>query len=421
MPKKRSIILGKLVRRISRLRGDGSALPGLIIEKTDPSFVHDCLSQLSRGVVVVTGTNGKTTTTKIITELLESQGLTVFTNPTGSNFVRGVIASLLETIDLRGNLNADIAVLELDEAHAIKFTDIITPTYSLLLNIMRDQLDRFGEIDYTAQLLAELASRTTDTVITNREDQRLATLKTNAQVRYFGLSDNLRKTFLEADQLSSDRSSPKQSTRPKAIVTLSKLSDNKASFIINGHLHTTNMSLKGIYNSFNAAAALVLVKSILPDSDDQSLINTLESIKSAFGRGESFYIDNTELELILIKNPSGLQLALNSFDPTGHANMIAINDTPADGRDISWLWDVDFSTFQELGIEQISGIRANDMALRLQYSEIPFNHIDEDLITATNHFISSSTLPKRIFCSYSAMLQIRKHLLRITRSDKHHE
>jgi UDP-N-acetylmuramoylalanine-D-glutamate ligase len=140
-------ILGKTVRNIAKLRGGGSALPGLVVEHIDPDFIKRVLGTLPIGVVVISGTNGKTTTTKMVVELLESQGLKVFTNRTGSNFTRGVAAALLGEINIKGVLHADIAVLELDEAHAVHFVDKIPPRYSLILNVMRDQLDRFGEID----------------------------------------------------------------------------------------------------------------------------------------------------------------------------------------------------------------------------------------------------------------------------------
>ena len=150
MPKPYTILLGKTVRYIARLRGGGSALPGLFVERIDPQFVAETLAQLPQGVVLISGTNGKTTTTKMVVQLLESQGMKVFTNRTGSNFVRGVAAALLGEVDSHGKIDADIAVLELDEAHAVHFVNQIKPRHSLLLNVMRDQLDRFGEIDATA-------------------------------------------------------------------------------------------------------------------------------------------------------------------------------------------------------------------------------------------------------------------------------
>jgi UDP-N-acetylmuramoylalanine-D-glutamate ligase len=191
MPKRYVTVLGKAVRAMARLRGGGSALPGLVVERIDPNFIKDTLATLPRGVVIVSGTNGKTTTTKMIVELLESQGLRVFTNRTGSNFTRGVAAALIGDINFRGKLNADIAVLELDEAHAVHFVRTIPPKYSLILNVMRDQLDRFGEIDATTELLRAITTATSDTVILNREDGRIAGLQNTLitqHVKFFGLS-----------------------------------------------------------------------------------------------------------------------------------------------------------------------------------------------------------------------------------------
>ena len=149
-------LLGKTVAKISRFRGGhGSALPGLIVEKLDPHFLAKTLATLPRGVAVISGTNGKTTTTKMVVELLRAAGLCVFTNDSGSNFTRGVASAAVREMR-HGKLNYDIAVLELDEAHAVRFVREIKPDYALLLNVLRDQLDRFGEIDTTAKMLGEI-------------------------------------------------------------------------------------------------------------------------------------------------------------------------------------------------------------------------------------------------------------------------
>jgi UDP-N-acetylmuramoylalanine-D-glutamate ligase len=213
-----TIALGKLVQRAARLKGgSGSAFPGLLVETLEPDFAVRALEGLSRGVVVISGTNGKTTTAKIVTELLQANGLKVFTNSTGSNFMRGVIASLLSQITLFGRLDADIAVLELDEAHAVHFVKKIAPRYSLLLNVMRDQLDRFGEIDHTADLLAVIAAHTTEVVVINREDNRLARFASREDLRvsetsashsahfvWYGLAPELLPRFPQDDELYAD-------------------------------------------------------------------------------------------------------------------------------------------------------------------------------------------------------------------------
>lgn len=418
MPKPYITLLGKAVRYIARLRGGGSALPGLFVEKIDPDFIKRTLSTLPHGVVVISGTNGKTTTTKMVVELLESQGLRVFTNRTGSNFTRGVAAALLGEVDNKGNLEADIAVLELDEAHAVHFVRAIPPRFSLLLNVMRDQLDRFGEIDAAAKMLAAIAQKTTDTVVLNREDPRVAQIANTLQeqkVHYFGLSPTLRSLFPNDDEMRSSTTVSSSKT-PPAAVTLQALKNDEAQFIIDGETVTTSLKLQGIYNVYNAAAALALSRAIIGDNiDEPKLIEALSQVTPAFGRGETVTIGGQPLEIVLVKNPSGFRLSLSSFKPQGYQTMIAINDNYADGRDMSWLWDVEFDSLQGGGVAEVSGIRAYDMALRLQYDEVAISHVEPDLAQALRHFITSSNdQPKRIFCTYTAMLALRQELGKIT-------
>ena len=176
-------LIGKCLVFLSRRLGSGhgSALPGLVVEKLSPHFLGRLLAELPEGVVLVSGTNGKTTTTKIVADLLRADGYRVFTNPSGSNFARGVISAALPVMR-RGRLGADIAVLELDEAHATHFVAQVKPRYSLLLNVLRDQLDRFGEIDQTARLLSYVAEQTTDVVVLNADDPRLSQLGQSDQL-----------------------------------------------------------------------------------------------------------------------------------------------------------------------------------------------------------------------------------------------
>lgn len=410
-------ILGKTVRHVAKLRGGGSALPGLVVEKIDPNFIKDTLASLPLGVVVISGTNGKTTTTKMVVELLEEQGLKVFTNKTGSNFTRGVAAALLGEVDIKGRLHADVAVLELDEAHAVHFVNKIPPNYSLILNVMRDQLDRFGEIDHTANLLRKIACATTGKVVLNREDARIANISKSLddkKVKFFGLDESLLQTFPSDDDLHNNNLKSHNSV--KADVILSKFAGESATFTIGNESITTSLKLTGIYNVFNAAAALTLVRAMIGDILDQKkLIKSLASVTPAFGRGEKLTLNGQPLELVLVKNPSGFGLGLKSFDPSKYATMIAINDNYADGRDMSWLWDVDFASLKKTGVSDISGVRAYDMALRLQYDEISIKRVEPNLKKSLNDFIkNNSDKPKRIYCTYTAMLAIRRNLNKVT-------
>ena len=418
MPHPFLVLLGKSVRYAARLRGGGSALPGLFVEKIDPDFIKTTLGQLEHGVIVVSGTNGKTTTTKMVVALLESQGLRVFTNRTGSNFTRGVAAALLKDIDMKGRLHANIAVLELDEAHAVKFVEAVQPRYTLLLNVMRDQLDRFGEVDTTALLLAKVAQATKEAVVINREDPRLVripALLKEKHVDYFGLDPSLRSQFPSDDDMrSTSKKAPAEATA-NASVVLQKFEGSTATFLIDGTAHTRSLELNGIYNVFNAAAALALTKTVMADAFQlEAALDALATVKPAFGRGESLIVGGQPLELVLVKNPSGFRLGLQSFSPESYATMIAINDNYADGRDMSWLWDVDFDSLHE-GVAMVSGVRAYDMALRLQYDEVPIGHVERDLEIALQSFITQhASQPKRIYCTYTAMLALRKALSKLT-------
>lgn len=420
MPKPLTTVFGKAVRRIARIRGGGSALPGLFVEKIDSTFVPDTLSQLPMGVILISGTNGKTTTTKMVVELLEGQGLKVFTNKTGSNFIRGVAAALLEAIDLKGNLHADIAVLELDEAHAVHFVRSIPPRYCLLLNVMRDQLDRFGEIDATARMLQTIASTATDGVVLNRDDPRLVTpifiQSIKAPIATYGVAPSLRSYFPSDDELRAESASSKKSNFKKNDSSLEALSGSDATISYDGKSRSVSLQVNGSYNTLNAVGATSLCRVVLGDRlDEEKLFQTLSHITPAFGRGERLTVHGQPLELVLVKNPAGFRLGLQSFDPKDYATMIAINDNYADGRDMSWLWDVSFDSLKAQGVAEISGIRAYDMALRLQYDEVPFSYVEVDLRKALRHFISEHRdSPKRIYCTYTAMLALRKELAKFT-------
>lgn len=432
--------VGRMASAVSRLTGHGgSAFPGLVAERIDPGFLARTLSRLPYGVVLVSGTNGKTTTTRMIATMLEDLGLRVFTNPTGSNFTRGVASALVGAVDPIGRLSADIAVLELDEAYAVRFVAQIRPRYSVLLNVLRDQLDRFGEIDHTADLLGAVASATTGAVVLNREDPRIASLASRASdgvdVRYFGLEKGLRALFPSDDDMHDDDLGESSSTTCGAVpstdhadairadVTLASVGDHRATFIVDGRESSTDVRLEGVYNLYNAAAALAAVRAVLrsvpsegkgPHPTDEDVVRALSGVTPAFGRGESIDVDGTSVELLLVKNPMGFRLSLASFPPQDHDTMIAICDEYADGRDMSWLWDVDFRSLVGSGVDMVSGTRAWDMALRLEYDDVPVGSVDTDLESAVERFVRfDPETPKHIYCTYTAMLRVRSALAKV--------
>lgn len=471
-----TLALGHGARAASRLRGSGgSAFPGLVMEKADPHFMARALAPLPYGVVLVSGTNGKTTTTRMVVELLRGQGLKVFTNPTGSNFTRGVVAALLGAMPLNGRLDADVAVLELDEAHATHFVRTVKPRAALLLNVMRDQLDRFGEIDYTASLLHKVARATTGTVVLNADDPRLAApsfrADLRADVRGFAVSPQLRSVFLSDDELHDSLDGctlgqPKKDVEAKAdtktepttevpldsvkepgqgepdavaaespakpaekptqpleiVATLEEMSGRHAVIDLAGHRHEVDFAIPGAHNILNATAAMGLVKELLGErTNEEALAASAAKVTAAFGRGELLSIDGQEVELGLVKNPAGFRMSLLSAAAVRSQQppliMIAINDQYADGRDMSWLWDVDFTPLKQAGVSIVTGVRATDMALRLSYDDVAVGKVEANLSQALAQLVKLSReqhRPIRILSTYTAMLELRSLLASYT-------
>ena len=424
-----TVALGRTARLAARVRGGGSggtAFPGLVMERTDPGFLERTLGRLPRGVIVVSGTNGKTTTTKMVVQLLREQGLKVFTNRTGSNFVRGVLASLLTEVDAAGNLDADIAVLELDEAHAVHFVARVRPRACLLLNVMRDQLDRFGEIDYTASLLHSIAQATSDVVVLNGDDPRLAAPAfledVTARVVSFGAGEDLRSLFLSDDDLRTGLASPRdRGEGPGPRVTLEAINGQRATVRVDGASHEVDFAIPGVHNLLNACAALGVVLEVLgEDADLPGLLATLGTVQAAFGRGEVLTLDGRPVQLSLVKNPAGFRMGLLSAAAQAQAGevvVVAINDEYADGRDMSWLWDVDFAALRANGVAVVTGVRAWDMALRLRYDDVEVTDVEPDLrkaVALMRRAATDADRPMRIFTTYTAMLALRSILGEMT-------
>ena len=424
-----TVALGRTARLAARMRGGGSggtAFPGLVMERTDPGFLERTLSRLPRGVIVVSGTNGKTTTTKMVVQLLREQGLKVFTNRTGSNFVRGVLAALLTEVDAAGNLDTDIAVLELDEAQAVHFVARVRPRACLLLNVMRDQLDRFGEIDYTASLLHSIAKATSDVVVLNGDDPRLAAPAfledVTARVVSFGAGEDLRSLFLSDDDLRTGLASPRdRGEGPGPRVTLEAINGQRATVRVDGTSHEVDFAIPGVHNLLNACAALGAVLEVLgEDADLPGLLATLGTVQAAFGRGEVLTLDGRPVQLSLVKNPAGFRMGLLSAAAQAQAGevvVVAINDEYADGRDMSWLWDVDFAALRANGVAVVTGVRAWDMALRLRYDDVEVTDVEPDLrkaVALMRRAATDADRPMRIFTTYTAMLALRSILGEMT-------
>jgi UDP-N-acetylmuramyl tripeptide synthase len=390
-----------LLRMIGRMAG---TLPGLIAEKIDPNILSDSLSKLLKGVVVVTGTNGKTTTTKILTEML-SRKYRVLTNPTGSNFTRGIAAAVVSKSTLAGRLNYDIAVIELDEAYAVKFVEKIQPDYSIILNVTRDQMDRFGEIDHTAKLLETVVKKTKKAVFLNADDNRVRPMKLVApgKVYYFGVSNTLSHIFVNDENLHT---AEKQSRQQTVDAELISLKNELTTFSIGNDTLSVKLNFFGLYNSQNAVAASLMANKL--GIDNKQISDALSTTSPAFGRGEIFDLGSNTIIVQLVKNPAGFRQALiGSLSTDSDITCLVINDNYADGRDVSWLWDVEFSQYIKSPTVITSGHRAYDMSVRLAYDDIMVTETISDLGEFVNYVKNQHNKNIIIFTTYTAMLKLR--------------
>ncbi len=417
-----ALLAGKAARGATRLRGGGSALPGLVAERVDPGLLRHTLGDLPGGVVVVSGTNGKTTTTRMLVALLRRHGLRVFTNPTGSNFTRGVLSALLPEVGLRGRLQADCAVLELDEAHALHFAAQVAPTHALVLNVARDQLDRFAEIDHTADLLTRLARQATQAVVLNADDAFVSRIQhevgPGVRVHWFGVDPSVADLLPELQEADVRAADPEHGVRQMdlqgADALLLPADDGSCTIRFPGGTDVGPVRLRqrGLAAQINATAATAAARAVLGSGFDPArALAALREVTPPFGRGETIDVDGAPLELVLVKNPAGFTVALGTYGAEPAATMIAINDNYADGRDVSWLYDVSFTSLADHGVAVTSGVRAWDMALRLHYDGVAVGRVETDLDTALDDFLREHAgQPMRVFCTYTAMMALRRRL-----------
>ena len=412
-------LVGKAVVALTWFRPDGGhALPGLVVNRLFPGYLIAMIRQLPEGVAVVTGTNGKTTTTKMVVELLRADGKGVVTNPTGSNLGRGVVSDLVRRADWRGALTDDVAVLEVDEAYLVRLVAQVRPRWILALNVSRDQLDRYGEVDTVANLIGTAMRTAADGVVTNADDPRLRRLgrEVAAQgvaVDYFGVTPALAPYFPTDDELVSvgTRGDATGEGRPAPSVELVAFEGRTASYRIDGQTYRTELQVTGQHNFANAAAALALVRHLVPTAGDPTLVRRVGEVGVAFGRGETFTLrDGSEVQLVLAKNPASFRQAIASYLGDQPVVMVVINDNIPDGRDVSWLWDVDVAGIGP-AVEVTSGTRGADMALRLGYADVDVRAVVPDVDVALERFC---TLPGRkvVIANYTAMLHLYAELRR---------
>jgi len=414
--------LGKGVQSSLRLAGrTGGTLPGKVVEAVDSGYLARRLATLPHGVTVVSGTNGKTTTTKMLAHVLGTR-YRVLTNPTGSNFTRGAVSAVVDVARWNGRLDYDLAVLELDEAYAAKFVEQMPPRRVVVLNVLRDQMDRFGEIDHTARLLGRAVQAATGEVVLNRDDPRVAALADLATVpvRWFGVDTSLRSVFRTDDELHADEVSgtheavgaPAEAHPRHADVELVDYSPERSTYRIGAVTYPVALKAEGAHNAQNAAA---VVAAALGEGLDAGTVTTaLADVPPAFGRGETLSVDGRTVVLQLAKNPGGFRLALLSQQQSPpDVSVVAINDEYADGRDVSWLWDVDFSGLSATrGTVMTAGTRAADMALRLRYDGVEVAERITDVPAALHTAVAAAPQSGRvvIYTTYTAMWRLHELL-----------
>lgn len=406
--------LGKFIQKATRLfHNSGAALPGKVIERLMPTFLEKALLKLPDGVIVISGTNGKTTTTKIVAETLQKLGEKVMTNTSGSNMTRGLISTVVRHSKSFGRLPFDVAVLEVDEAYAAVLAKKVPIRAALVLNVMRDQLDRFGEIDTTAQYLGRLAQATKQVVVLNADDPRVAklTTKSTAHKVYFGASESLRGKLKSDDDWHGHVK--KQSTKADLELTVSE----GFNIGISG-LKNVTTQFEGIHNHLNFVAALCLLTSLKPDFTQTELIDVMSEAVPAFGRGERVKIGDSTFDILLVKNPSSFTQTIRATRLNTYKTVtISVNDAYADGRDVSWLWDAEVGELKRAAEIFTAGTRGQDMAVRLKYADIKTRGIfssESEMIAK----LAKITGDHAIFCTYTAMMSLRKELVRLGHAER---
>lgn len=406
--------VGRLAGRVSQLLGrGGSAIPGLVGERIAPRLIEDLVGRLP--VVVVTGTNGKTTTTKLLVGMLEAAGRRVVTNPTGSNLARGVATRLIE-VARRGRIDADLAVFEIDEAAVRGLGLRLQPSLIVVTNLARDQLDRYGELDTTAGHI-RAALQHTGTAVLNADDPLVAGLAgTAGSDVFFGGGDCVRTAMPDDRALYGDEPAVRPRPEPDLLVVSAAATEDgqRVELMVGGRPVSMGLRLPGVYNAYNAAAALLAASTL--GVETAVAVGAAGGVAPAWGRGQVIEYLGRRIRLLLVKNPSGFNQAIRLLAevPGAAPVLIAINDNTADGRDVSWLWDARIEDLAATGHRfATSGIRALDMAVRLKYAGIEAVWSEPDPAGALARFVGS--VPEGgdayVVPTYTAMLDLLRLLL----------
>ena len=439
-----AVLAGKATGALSRVtrRGGGTTLPGDVARAIDPNVLTKLTSDLTKGSVVITGTNGKTTTARLITYLLEGAGNKVVSNRAGANLIFGATAAALRSAGSSGKLRADWGVFEIDEASLPRALEEIKPKATLVLNLFRDQLDRYGELESIAKKIEQALSALPDgsAKILNADDPRVAEigLELPAPPTWYGL-DDVSVAATELPHAADARTCPrcgaslkfdavyvghdgvyscpnKDFARPTPTITARNITlDGFERLSATVDDTRIDIPLGGHYNAYNVVAAFAVAKTL--GLEPTYIADRLKNFSAAFGRQERMEFRGRHLNLVLSKNPAGFNETLRTAVELakGTSFLIALNDRKADGTDVSWIWDVDFEQLKGHATVVVpGGNRAHDLAVRLKYAGVAAAPPETDpgkaldlLIKMTNDGDTAHLL-----CTYTAMLDLRAELVR---------
>ena len=415
------LVFSKIFAKLIRLfkLGGGTALPGLFIEKYFPSSLRS-LTKNYKKIVLITGTNGKTTTQKLLRHLLEQKGYTVTSNTSGANLIRGIAISIISDTNIFGRVKKDIAVFEVEEATMPMVTKYISADYIIVTNLFRDQLDAYGEIVKTRSYILEaIKSQPKAKVSLLHDDDNVSSIADEIpnDVKFFTVRDKRTKSiFYERSYFKTKFSSSDKPIVADNIRTHSDLSTTFDIKIQETVFNDIRFSSPGVHYVFNAVAAIG-VATDLSRFSNQDVRIAFEKFRPAFGRGELVSFNNKSVRILLIKNPASF--TANLFMLRQQINvklLIVINDNIADGTDVSWLWDAKLEVLQKAKVSWItvSGTRAYDMFLRLKYASFGSMNVEVEpnLTKAIDISLQKLNHDETLFVlpTYTAMLDVRRKL-----------